>query len=55
MDFITVAATWGGTVRRSSVTSRGSSVRIRTRMLWALGPVCGGWPASISYSTQPKL
>jgi hypothetical protein len=42
MDFVTVAATCGGTVRRRSVSGLGSSVRIRTNTLCALGPVCGG-------------
>ena len=39
MDLVTTAATWAGTVRRRSVRGRASSVRIRTRMDCAVGPV----------------
>ena len=53
--FETVAATCGGTVCLSSVSEVASFVRMCTRIDWALGPLCGGCPPIISYSTQPRL
>ena len=50
----TAASTCGGTVFRCSVSERGSSVITRAMMACAVGPVNGGSPASISYSTQPS-
>jgi len=50
----TAASTCGGTVLRCSVIERGSSVITRAMMACAVGPVNGGSPVSISYSTQPS-
>ena len=41
-------------VLRCSVSGRGSSVITRATIACAVGPVNGGSPASISYSTQPS-
>lgn len=49
--FSTTASTWGGIVLRCSVSDRGSSVTTRDTIAWAVGPVKGGSPASISYNT----
>ena len=38
---------------REIVSERGASVRLRVRIERAVGPVNGGSPASISYSTAP--
>ena len=51
----TTAATGAGTVGRRSVTGGGSTARCWWTTLSAVGPVNGGCPASISYSTQPRL
>jgi hypothetical protein len=48
------AATLGGTDLRSVVTGWASSVRIRMMTCCAEEPTCGGFPVSISYSTQPS-
>ncbi len=48
------ASTYGGTVCRCPVTERGWSVMTRATMACAVGPVNGGSPVSISYSTQPS-
>ena len=50
----TAASTWGGTVFRCSMSERGSSVITRAMIACAVGPVNGGSPVSISYSTQPR-
>jgi hypothetical protein len=52
--FATAAATCGGTDFRRSVTGRAWSVTIFITIAWADAPVCGGSPASISYSMQPS-
>jgi hypothetical protein len=39
----TAASGGGGAVRRFAITA------------WGVGPVYGGSPASISYTTQPRL
>ena len=52
---VSAFATPAGTAGRSSVTGRGATFRCWWIALSAVGPVNGGCPASISYSTQPKL
>ena len=47
-------ATGSGTAGRSAVTGLGFTLRCWYATLSAVAPVNGGWPASISYSTQPK-
>ena len=49
--FISAAATLEGTLLRSSVTSWASSATIFMMICCAEPPLCGGSPASISYST----
>jgi hypothetical protein len=41
-------------VFRWMVSERGSSVITRATIAWAVGPVKGGSPTSISYSTHPR-
>ncbi len=48
--FATAAATFGGTDLRTSATGRATSAMIFTMICCAEEPVCGGSPASISYS-----
>lgn len=43
-----------GTASRITVTLGTSAVRCWCTMLSTVGPVNGAWPASISYSTQPR-
>jgi len=50
----TAPSTSGGTVCRCEVSERGFSVTTRATIAWALAPVNGGSPVSISYSTQPS-
>ena len=50
-NFVTAAATCGGTDFRSSVTGRGESATIFMMICCAVPPRCGGSPDSISYST----
>ena len=50
----TASSTFGGTVFRSWPRGRGSSAITLATMAWAVGPVNGGSPASISWSTQPR-
>jgi ABC-type transporter Mla maintaining outer membrane lipid asymmetry permease subunit MlaE len=49
--FATAAATLGGTVFRNCVTAATGSAMIFMMICCAEPPRCGGWPASISYST----
>ena len=42
------------TVERFCRSDGGASVSTRATMAWAVGPVKGGSPASISYTTQPS-
>ncbi len=48
IDLATAAATLCGTVFRRSVTGRASSATIFITIAWAVAPVCGGSPVSIS-------
>ena len=50
----TAASTCGGTVRRCVVSGLGASVIIRATIAWAVAPVNGGSPVSISYATAPS-
>ena len=50
----TAASTCGGTVRRCALMETGSAVRTRPRICWAVAPVNGGSPTSISYTTHPN-
>ena len=52
-DFMITASTCGATSSRVAVIERGRSVMVRMMMARAVGPVNGGSPASISYSTLP--
>jgi len=45
----------GGTAARIALTPGGAAARCWRTMLSALGPVKGGSPANISYSTHPRL
>jgi hypothetical protein len=45
-------ATFGGTDFRICVTACAGSAMILMIICCALPPMCGGWPASISYSTD---
>src|SRR5687768_12398467 len=44
----------GDTAGRISRMDRGADVRARDRTAWAVGPVNGGSPTSISYRTAPR-
>ena len=44
----TAASTWGGMVWRWLVSERGVSVTTRAMIAWAVGPMNGGSPVSIS-------
>ena len=50
----TAASTWGGTVCRCGRSGLGASVSTRATIPWAVLPVNGGSPVSISYSTHPS-
>jgi hypothetical protein len=50
----TAASMWGGTVWRWEMSGRGVSVTTFATIACAVGPVNGGSPTSISYSTAPK-
>ena len=45
----------GGIAARIALTRGGAAARCWRTMLSALGPVKGGSPANISYSTHPRL
>ena len=51
---VSTSAIAGGTAGRSCEIGRASAVRCWWTTFAAVGPVKGGWPASISYSTQPS-
>ena len=51
---ITAASTWRGIVWRCGSIGRGVSVTTRATTAWAVLPVNGGSPVSISYSTAPR-
>ena len=50
----TASSTCGGTRSLRAASGAGRSVITFATMAWAVGPVNGGSPASISYSTQPS-
>ena len=50
----TAASTASGTDDRTTRRCTGRSVISLAIMAWAVGPVTGGSPASISYSTAPS-
>ena len=51
---ITLRSTPSGTVARTVRSGGTGSIAWRASSCWAVGPTNGGWPASISYSTQPS-
>ncbi len=51
----TARSTACGTALRTAASEWGASTACRAITARADGPVNGGWPASISYSTQPRL
>ena len=47
-------STPSGTAARTVRSGGTGSIAWRARSCWAVAPLNGGWPASISYSTQPS-
>ena len=52
---MTACSTQGGTASRTERSGGTGSVKHFTMIAWAVGPVNGVRPASISYSTHPRL